>query len=313
MAVTLFIIMTLLFFLFRIMPGDPAAMILDPKMPPEAKALIRHEFGLDKPLPVQYAIYLKNTLRGNLGRSFYYPEPVSRLILARLPNTVILFTFAIILSYAIGLPLGRMMAWRRGSRLEVFLTVTGIFFYTIFVPWFGLLMIWIFAYRLGWFPLGGMTTPELWAAGGAGTARLALDILYHLALPLGVLVVIFFTGSMLLMRNSMLETLKEDYIVTARAKGLPERVVKNRHAARNALLPVVTAMTLSLAFSVNGGVLTEKVFSWPGLGSLLIQAVLSHDYPLAQGAFFIISALVLAANLIADLLYCVLDPRIRYD
>jgi peptide/nickel transport system permease protein len=310
--ITLFIIMTLLFILFRVMPGDPVAMILDPKMPPEAKALIRQQFGLDKPLWVQYVYYLKNVLTLNFGHSFYYPEPVFDIVMEKLPNTILLFTTAVLLSYLIGLPLGKYIAWRRGSRLEIGITVFGLFFYTIFIPWFGLIMIWIFAYKLGWFPLAGMLTPEIWADKSIGLLPKILDILYHLALPVFVLTLLFFAGSMLLMRNSMLETLREDYIITARAKGLDEKTIRDKHAARNAMLPVVTALTLSLAFSMNGGVLTEKVFSWPGLGRLLIEAVLSHDYPLAQASFLLLAIVVLIANLIADVLYAYLDPRIRY-
>lgn len=310
-ALALFIIMTLLFVLFRVMPGDPASMIMDPKMPPEAKQLIRHQFGLDKPLILQYWYYLKNTLRGNFGRSFYYPEPVFQIVIRKLPNTILLFTTAVILSYSLGLPLGKAIAWKRGTRLEVGATTFGLFFYTIFIPWFALIMIWVFSYKLGWFPIGGMLTPEIWSGQATFLDKL-LDILYHLALPLFVLTLLFFAGSMLLMRNSMLETLREDYIITARAKGLPEKIVRDRHAARNAMLPVVTALSLSLAFSMNGGVLTETVFSWPGLGRTLVEAVLNHDYPLAQAAFLLLSAFVLFANLIADILYAFLDPRIKY-
>ena len=310
-VITLFIIMTFLFLLFRMMPGDPTSMILDPKMPPEAKELIRKEFGLDKPLMAQYLYYLKNTLSGNFGRSFYYPEPVLEIIKKKLPPTILLFTTAVILSYLIGLPLGKSIAWRRGSRFEMGATVFGLFFYTVFIPWFGLIAIWIFSYKLGWFPIGGILTPEVWAA-DVGLFPKIWDVLYHLILPLSVLTLLFFAGSMLLMRNSMLETLREDYILTARAKGLPERVIKNRHAARNAMLPVVTALTLSLAFSLNGGVLTETVFSWPGLGKALVEAVLNHDYPLAQAAFLLLAILVLFANLLADILYAYLDPRIKY-
>lgn len=310
--ITLFIIMTLLFILFRVMPGDPASMILDPKIPPEAKALMRSQFGLDKPLIVQYGYYVKNVLTLNFGHSFYYSQPVFDIVMEKLPNTILLFTSAVVLSYLIGLPLGKYIAWRRGSRLEIGITVFGLFFYTIFIPWFGLIMIWLFAYKLAWFPLAGMLTPELWADKNIGLLPKILDVLYHLCLPLFVLTLLFFAGSMLLMRNSMLETLREDYITTARAKGLDEKTVRDKHAARNAMLPVVTALTLSLAFSMNGGVLTEKIFSWPGLGKLLIEAVLSHDYPLAQAAFFLLSIIVLLANLIADVLYAYLDPRIRY-
>jgi peptide/nickel transport system permease protein len=158
-----------------------------------------------------------------------------------------------------------------------------------------------------------MKTPEIWgAAVEVGLVTKVLDVLYHLFLPLTVYTLLVFTGTMLLMKNSMLETLKEDYIVTARAKGLPEKKIRDHHAARNAMLPVVTALSLSMAFSFNGGVLAETVFSWPGLGRTLVQASLSYDYPLAQGAFILLAGVVLIAVLVADILYVYLDPRIRY-
>jgi len=309
--VTMFVILTVLFFLFRLMPGDPASMVLDPKMPPEAKEALRHQFGVDRPLVTQYLLYLGNVFRGNLGRSFQSARPVLAVILERLPATLLLFTTAVILAFTLGMWIGKLIAWRRGGPLEISCTLLGLSFYTVFLPWFGMLVIWIFAYQLDWFPLGGILTPELWISGASTWAK-ALDVLHHLALPLLVLTSVMFAGSMLVMRSSMLETLEQDYVTSARAKGLAERVVRNRHAARNAMLPLVTSFTLSLAFSMSGGVLTETVFSWPGVGTELVEAVMAQDYPLAQGAFLLIAVVVLAANLVADVLYVVLDPRIRY-
>lgn len=197
--------------------------------------------------------------------------------------------------------------------MELSLTFFGLLFYSVFLPWFGLLMIWIFSYKFGVFPLGGMISAELWMARqSVSKITLALDILHHLALPLLVLTIISFAGAMLLMRSSMLETLGEDYIITAKAKGLEDRVIRDKHAARNALLPVVTAFALSLSFSMSGGVLTEVIFSWPGLGREIVAATLNYDYPLAQAAFIFLAAIVLVANLIADVLYAYLDPRIKY-
>ncbi len=311
-AITMFLLIAMVFILFRVMPGDPASMVLDPKMPPEAKALMKKQLGLDEPIYSQFIIYMKNLLHGDLGRSFYYGRPVYDVIMERLPNTILLFTSATIISWGLGYALGKRIAWRRGTRFEHALTFMGLLFYSVFLPWFGLIMIWIFSYRLGLFPLGGMITPELWTAGGAGIIALVLDVLHHLALPLFVLTLLSFAGAMLLMRSSMLETLREDYILTARAKGLSEKVVRDKHAARNALLPMVTALALSLSFSMSGGVLTETVFSWPGLGKEIVSATLNYDYPLAQAAFIFLAAIVLMANLVADIIYAYLDPRIRY-
>jgi peptide/nickel transport system permease protein len=295
------------------MPADPAAMVVSPRMTPELKEVLRARFGLDKPLYVQYITYITNILHGDFGTSFYWEGDVFDILKARFVPTVLLFTLGYMMAYALGINMGRIIAWRRGGRLEYGSTVLGLFFYTMPIFWLGLLAIWIFSYRLDIFPVGGMKSPEVWAAvQDVGLLRKTLDVAYHLCLPLSVFTVWIFTGSMLLMKNSMLETLREDYIVTARAKGLPENKIRDHHAARNAMLPVVTALALSMAFSFNGGVLTETTFSWPGLGSALVEASLNYDYPLAQGAFIMLAGVVLLAVLIADILYAYLDPRISY-
>jgi peptide/nickel transport system permease protein len=295
------------------MPGDPASMVVNPKMTPELKEILRHRFGLDKPLWYQYLVYMKNLVHGDFGVSFYWEGDVFGILKQKILPTILLFTTGTLLAYALGINLGRIIAWRRGGKLEYGSTVTGLFFFTMPIFWLGLLAIWIFSYKFDLFPVGGMKSPEIWSAAVAvGPLNKALDVLYHLFLPLTVYTIWIFTGNMLLMKNSMLETLREDYITTARAKVLPEKIVRDRHAARNAMLPVVTALSLAMAFSFNGGVLTETVFSWPGLGRTLVQASLSYDYPLAQGAFILLAAVVLVAVLAADIMYAYLDPRIKY-
>ena len=311
--ITMFVIATLVFLLFRLMPGDPASMVVNPKMTPELKEILRTRFGLDKPLWYQYLVYMKNLVHGDFGVSFYWEGDVFGILKQKILPTILLFTTGTLLAYALGINLGRIIAWRRGGKLEYGSTVTGLFFFTMPIFWLGLLAIWIFSYKFDLFPVGGMKSPEIWSAAVAvGPLNKALDVLYHLFLPLTVYTIWIFTGNMLLMKNSMLETLREDYITTARAKGLPEKIVRDRHAARNAMLPVVTALSLAMAFSFNGGVLTETVFSWPGLGRTLVQASLSYDYPLAQGAFILLAAVVLIAVLAADIMYAYLDPRIKY-
>jgi peptide/nickel transport system permease protein len=312
-VVILFVLLTLIFFLFRVMPGDPVSMTIDPKMPPEAKAILKEQLGLNEPLYRQYMVYLTNAFRGEFGRSFHYGRPVFEIIGERLPATILLFTTATLVSWGLGFSLGKALAWRRGTLLEHGLTFIGLLFYSVFLPWFGLIAIWLFSYKLGLFPLGGMVSPELWVEReSVGKISLLMDVLHHLALPVLVLTAVSFAGAMLLTRSSMLETLGEDYILTARAKGLREETIRDRHAARNALLPVVTALGLSLSFSMSGGVLTELVFSWPGLGREIVAATLNYDYPLAQAAFLFLASIVLVANLITDILYAYLDPRIRY-
>ncbi|MBU7018002.1 MAG: ABC transporter permease [Theionarchaea archaeon] len=311
-VITLFIIATLIFVLFRLMPGDPSWAVISPIATAETRAALEERFRVNDPLLQQYLAYMSNLLRGDFGVSFYWEGDVFDILRPRLFPTVLLFTLGTMLAYSVGINLGRIIAWKRGSSLEYGSTVVGLFFYTMPIFWLGLLAIWVFSFKFDLFPLGGMKTPELWSMGEIGVITRVLDVLYHLFLPLTIFTVWVFTGSMLLMKNSMLETVKEDYITTAKAKGLPEKKIRDHHAARNALLPVVTALSLAIAFSFNGGVLTETTFSWPGLGSILVEATLNQDYPLAQGAFILLAAVVLIAVLVADLLYAYLDPGITY-
>lgn len=311
-TVIFFVIMTVLFVLFRLAPGDPVSRMVDPSMTPEDARLLMESMGLDQPLWTQYVYYLKNVLTGNMGVSFHYGEPVIDIVMNRLPNTILLFTTSIILSALLGVFLGKIAAWKQGERTDTIMTIGALFCHTLFLPWLALIMIWFFAYRVGWFPITGMVSPEVWIDPGAGWLRKALDVLHHMALPLMTLILIHFGSYLLVMRSSMLDTLKDDYIITARAKGLEEKTIRDHHAAPNAALPVVTSVGLSLAFSINGGALTETVFTWPGIGRELVFSVSHSDYPLAMAAFLLIAIVVLVANLVVDVLYAYLDPRIRY-
>ncbi len=309
----LFLIATLTFALFRLMPSDPAGMILDPHRTPEIVARQRELWGLDKSLAEQYIIFMKNMLRGEFGNSFFYQQDVYDIIKEKLPPTILLFTSINVLAFAIGMQMGRIIAWRRGGRLEYGSTVLGMFFFSMPVFWIGFLVIWAFSFRLELFPLGGMKTVELWAStADTSVFTKALDLLYHMFLPLTVGVIISFPGIMLMMKNVMLETLGEDYIITARAKGLPEKVIRDHHAARNVMLPMVTVFTLSMVGSLGGSMIVETIFGWPGLGAEFLEAAMNYDYPVAQGAFVIMGALLLVAILVTEILYAYLDPRIRY-
>jgi len=310
--VIFFVILTGLFLLFHLAPGDPVARMVDPGMTPEDAELLISQMGLDQPLWLQYLYYVKNFFAGNFGSSFHYGRPVVEVIGNRLPNTILLFTSSVLLSAFAGVFWGKIVAWYKGRAVDTWVTLFSLVCHTLFLPWIALLFIWIFAYGVGWFPLNGMITPEIWLDPETGVFLKALDILHHMLLPLLTLFIIHVGAYLLIMRSSMLETLSEDYILTARAKGLNEKQVRNRHAAPNARLPVVTSVGLSLAFSINGGALTETVFSWPGIGKELIFAVSNNDYPLALASFLFISIVVLVANLIVDILYAYLDPRIRY-
>jgi peptide/nickel transport system permease protein len=310
-AIIFFVIMTALFFLFRLSPGDPISKVVDPMLTPEDMRYLIEQMGLDKPMWEQYVIYLKNFFTGNFGVSFHYGEPVFKIIKERLGWTILLFTSSTILAAFAGVFLGKIAAWNKGSRLDSVMSISALVCYTLFIPWFALLLLWVMGFKLGLFPLGGILSPELWVGNASWFVRV-LDIVHHMILPLLTLFIINLGSYLLLMRSSMLSVLREDYIITARAKGLSERVIRNKHAAKNAALPVVTSVGLSLAFSINGGALTEQIFTWPGIGRELIFAVSNNDYPLAQACFLLIALVVLVANLIVDILYAYLDPRITY-
>ncbi|MFO7598660.1 MAG: ABC transporter permease [Candidatus Desulfacyla sp.] len=311
-VIIFFIILTVLFLLFRLAPGDPVSRMVDPDMTPEDAQRLMVELGLDKPLGIQYIVYLKNFFTGHFGYSFHYGEPVVNIIWSRLPNTILLFTTSIILSALVGVFLGKIASWHKGKKTDTILTIGALVTHTVFLPWLALIMIWVFSYKFSWFPITGMISEDVWLDPDSGFIAKSLDVMYHMALPLFTLFLIHFGAYLLIMRSSMLETLKEDYILTARAKGLEEKVIRDRHAAPNAALPVVTSVGLSLAFSINGGALTETVFTWPGIGRELVSAVSQNDYPLAQASFLLIAAVVLVSNVVVDVLYAYLDPRIRY-
>ncbi len=372
MALTLFLIITLTFFLVNAQPGDYASFyVLNPDLPPDVKDKMRAAFGLDKPLWQQYLIHLKNTFTGNFGVSFgHFPRPVLDVLGERLPRTLMLFLTATTISFYIGFFLGKAIAWRRGGLFEYATTISGATLFTAFTPAFALMMIWVFAFKLGWFPVGKFLDPLEWRGADvsanyvfgnmllsaaaffafafvsvlllrifgrrvpmfytvpamavgvlvlilawtfSGMGFLALDILKHMVLPVATLTLISFAGTMLLTRNSMLETIREDYVMAARAKGLPEKQVRDHHAARNALLPVVTSLVYSLIFAIDGSVIIEGIFSWPGTGLTLLQAVRSEDLPLVMGSMLFIGLLSLFAHAVVDVLYVMLDPRIRYQ
>jgi len=311
-VIIFFVILTVLFLLFRIAPGDPVERMVDPTMTPEDVQRLIAQLGLDKPVWIQYVFYLKNFFTGNFGYSFHYGKPVVQIIWDRLPNTIILFTTSIILSALVGVFLGKIASWHKGNKTDTLMTIGALITHTVFLPWLALILIWVFAFKMDWFPINGMISEDVWLDPEAGIFKKLIDIIHHMVLPLTTLFLIHFGSYLLIMRSSMLETLKEDYIITGRAKGLTEKVIRNHHAAPNAALPVVTSVGLSLAFSINGGALTETVFTWPGIGRELVFSVSQNDYPLAQASFLLISIVVLISNLVVDILYAYLDPRIRY-
>lgn len=312
MFLMIFLVSTMIFFMFRLMPGDPTAFVVDPSIPTEAREQLLDRYGLNDSLFVQYQIFIKDLVKLDFGNSYFYNRPAIDIIKEKLAATLILMMAAMVIAYTIGVLIGALMAWKRGTKFESFAITFALFFRSAPTFWVGLIAILLVSVRWGLLPAQGMRT----AGTGGGTLAemfLNMDFLKHLLLPTIVASLYFIATPLLIMRNSMLEVMSEDYIEMARAKGIKEWKILYYHAARNALLPVVTAGALFIGSAIGGQVLLEVVFSWPGLGREIVTAVTRHDYPLAQACFIIISAMVMFMNLVADLLYAFLDPRISYN
>ncbi len=311
-VVVFFTIASLLFLLFRLAPGDPTLVYLSPTFSEEMRLEIMRQFGLDQPLYMQYLVYMKNLFRGELGQSFHFSRSVASVIQEKLANTIILMLSAIFLAYCIGITAGAFLAWQRGKRIETVGISLALITRAAPAFWTGMIALAIFSFQLGWFPGSGMRSPGTDYTVG-WWIFLSWDFMHHLILPATVLGIYFCGLPLLIMRSSMLEVMGEDFIDYCRIKGLKERVIMFKHAARNALLPVITALALAVGFAVGGSVVIETVFSWPGIGRMLVQAVQSSDYPVAQGGFLVMATIVVLMNFVADLLYGILDPRISYQ
>ena len=372
MIITLLLFQVVTYLLMDAQPGDIADLLtLNPDIPPSEVERWKAELGLDRPPLERMVTYIGNFYQGNLGVSFEkYPTPVIDIIKERLPRTIVLFLTANMVAFWAGFVTGKILAWRRGGFLEYGSTIAGVTLYTVFLPWFALMMIWLFAVALDWLPAGKFVDPLKWLEPGippindlfvrivwtalialavmftgfwasnrvprrqrlpirvvsvlvpmagvlaywatSGVGPLAWDIVSHLVLPILTLTLYTYAGTMLLMRTTMLETLREDYILTARAKGLPEKAVRDKHAARNALLPVWTGLVFGITTSIGGGIITETMFSWPGIGLALLHAATLEDIPVAMAVLTILGILTLVSHLIVDVGYAFLDPRIRY-
>lgn len=311
MIFVLWAVASILFLMFRLMPGTPLAAYIDPTFTEEHQQLLLRHFGLDRPLHEQYFIFFGHLLQGDLGDSFFYRRPVGEVLMTAFPNTIVLTFSSLIIAYIFGVITGAVMAWKRGSWVEG--VGIPIVLATRAAPefWVGMLMLATFSFALGWFPGGGANSAG--AQYDSEWARFfSADFLRHLALPAITLALYLQGMPLLLMRTNMLEVMQEDFVTMARMKGLSNWAIVIRHAARNALLPVVTTFALGVGHSVGGNVVIETVFSWPGLGRMLVEAVSSSDYPLAQGAFLLITAVLVVMNFVADLLYSVLDPRVSH-
>lgn len=326
---TIIFVLILNFFLFRILPGDPArALTKDPRMKAEAREALRIRFGLDKPvincfesltpikigscsvnpLDTQFFIYIGNLFQGELGISYKTNRPVSEILVERLWNTVLLIGAGQILSIIVGIVFGVFAAWKARTSIDYGALITGLMAWSLPTFWLGIIL--LFWGSNNGFPIAGKATP------GSSTYPLLFqigDIARHMFLPTLTYTIVFMGEYMLVMRSSLMDVLSEDYILTAKAKGLSTFQILKDHALKNAMLPIVTIIAINLGFTVAGAIQIESVFSWPGLGGAIFEAVEARDYPVLQGAFLLIAISVIIANLIADLTYSYLDPRVQSE
>jgi ABC-type dipeptide/oligopeptide/nickel transport system permease component len=300
----LFGVSVLVFAVLHLAPGDPAAIMLGAQATREDIERLRRDLGLDQPLVVQYARWMGHVVRGDLGRSIALGRPVLPEVVLRFQSTLILTAGALAIAVALGVPAGILSATRQYGwldKLSMGIAVTG---QSLPVFWTGIMLIIVFALTLGWFPSAGMTSPY-----GGGL----LDLLWHLVLPAVTLGTASAAALARMTRSSVLEIIRQDYVRSARAKGLGEPAVVLQHVLKNAINPIMTVLGLQVGYLLGGAILTETVFSWPGLGSMMVRAIQARDYPLVQGGVLAIATTFVVVNLLVDLLYAVFDPRIRYE
>jgi peptide/nickel transport system permease protein len=308
-VILLFIVLTITFFLLHLAPGDPMSRYYNPDFSPETVRSIRQSLGLDRPLAEQYARWIASFARGDFGVSLRYHRPVRDLLAEAIPNTLRLTVAALALHLLFGISLGVLSAAKRYSVFDRVNTVAALFVYSIPSFWLGIMLILLFSLKLGILPSSHMQSLDV---EGMSSFALLLDRARHLVLPAFVLGVASAASTARYMRGSMLDALREDYIRTARAKGLPESRVFLKHAFKNAALPVVTIVGLSLPFLFGGAVVVETIFSWPGMGRLAVDAIYARDYPTVLAINFTVAAIVILGNLLTDVAYGLLDPRIAF-
>ncbi|GAA0609912.1 ABC transporter permease [Paenochrobactrum glaciei] len=302
MIIVMFLVVTIVFVIVRVTPGDPAAVMLGPEATQADIADLRAQLGLDQPLVMQYIYYVGQLMRGDLGQSIFLNQPVLSALSERAEPTFFLTLFSIIIACVIALPIGIYAAYRRGSFVDQVATTLAMLAASIPSFWLGLILMQVFAVRYGFFPVSGYGGPD----------ASFIDRMWHLSLPAFALGLVSSALILRFTRASMLDVLGDDYVRTARAKGLIERKVILKHALKNALIPILTVIGLTVAVLISGAVVTETVFSLPGIGNLVVSAVLRRDYPVIQGALLVIAALYVLINFAIDMLYLLVDPRVRY-
>jgi peptide/nickel transport system permease protein len=307
--ITILAVLVFNYILFRVLPGNPLAMMMrNPRATEEVIEGIRRFYGLDQEWYVQFFTYFRNLFKGDLGISFVFKAPVSQVIAARILPTLLLVGIAELIAIAVGIGIGIIAAWKRGSKLDVGTLGFSLVTYSVPTFWLGMIMLVIFCVGLRLFPTSGMFTP---GKSFATTAAMLHDLLRHAVLPILTMSLVLIGEYALTMRNTLIDVLSEDYIVTARAKGFRERYVLFKHALPNGLLPMITIVAINIGFVVAGAIQIETIFSWPGLGRLMYEALNARDYPLLQGIFLLVTVSVVLANLLADITYSYIDPRVK--
>ncbi|MGB3828272.1 MAG: ABC transporter permease [Ornithinimicrobium sp.] len=304
-VITLWFAVTVTFLLLRLLPGDPVTALASTNMDEATRLDLLQRYGLSDSLPTQYGKYLVQLAQGDLGISFTQRVPVTEVLMARLPWTLLLTLTALAVTVAIGVPLGVLAATRARTIVDRAVQVGGVVGQSLFVPSIGILLLYVLGLQLGWLPIGGAYNEQTYGLAWYGS------VAAHLILPCASLVLVSLGSYVLTMRATLIDSLGEDYCDLARAKGLPARTVVWKHALRNALLPTTTLLGLQLGFLVGGAVLTETVFAYPGVGRAIYDSVNRLDFPVLQGAFIMLAATVVLANLVTDLAYGMLDPRVR--
>jgi peptide/nickel transport system permease protein len=319
-----FIMLTVIFVVLRVMPGDPVSSMLGAHAPQRVIDQKKQELGLNRPIAVQYVEYLGKLVRLDLGDSMIFKQKVSQPIIEKLPATIELTLFGLLVSLGLGIPLGALAAQRRRSSGDFGIRLYANIVYCIPVFWMGLLLQLFFGVWLGWFPISGRTSPRMESSAFSKTGFYIIDtlrignfqafgdVMWHLVLPAVTLGVVLSGIFVRLTRANMLDVLKSDYILAARARGIPERRVVYNHGLRNALIPIVTMLGLQFSLLLAGAILTESTFSWPGMGRLLLERIYLRDYPTIQGVIVVYTLIVSAMSLLVDLLYAAIDPRVKY-
>jgi peptide/nickel transport system permease protein len=309
-------IATIIFFVLHLAPGDPTTFYFNPNVPPDVIDQLRRNLGLDQPLHIQYVRWLGSFMTGDFGYSFAQSRPVRDIVWEALPNTLMLTGSALVLVFVIGILIGVLQAVRQYSLFDSTSSVLSLFFYSMPSFWLALMLMLVFslkAHQWGWpiaLPPTGITSVDYEFM---GTTEKVWDRISHLILPVGTLTLALAAGVARYTRGQMLEVIRQDFIRTARSKGLPERTVIMKHGLRNSLLPVITLLGLYLPFLFSGAIFVEVIFAWPGMGRIIVDAIFQRDYPLVMATSFVFAVIVVIGNLMADVLYAVADPRIRYD